>query len=377
MECYVCGGKKCVEILNKPNVRVWTNTGYDPSCTTKNKRCVLEQCVDCGHVFQPVNNDLRDDLREIYSSHNAQLSTPLGKGNWGLEMARRFFDIFSRAIGPDLKRYRSAVEIGCADGYFLRCLKTNGFEELVGIEPSIEHTEEAGNILFLKEFADEKLQLSKKYDLVFAFGVFEHIEKIAGMMNFCGNHLLEGGSLFVSVPDAQKQLQKGDPALFAHQHIQYFTENSLDFLFKNHGFGIRSLITEDSALNACAQACQRLKPHADVRLYVDYQEKLDNVLAKCERILRDNKVIVHGASNALHNILGWLGEERDFVLIDNDNTKHNKKYFGKVVRSMADVDLKDYGTVLIIPVHFRDEIKAQYVQGGFNGRFESVEIDNI
>ena len=117
MNCYLCGSTRYIEILNKHDVCVWTNASDDEVNQRRMYKCVLNQCKECGHIYQPVDDDLRDILSEIYLSDNAQASTPMGKGNWGLERAKLFLDM----IGP--KNYNSAIEIGCADGYILRCLK--------------------------------------------------------------------------------------------------------------------------------------------------------------------------------------------------------------------------------------------------------------
>ncbi len=370
MNCYLCDSHKYIEILNKQDVRIWTNADDEQQGAQKSYQCVLRQCENCGHVYQPINDDLRNMLSEIYLSNNAQGSTPMGKGNWGLKRAKDFLD------KVDFKNYKSAVEIGCADGYILRCLKKRGFKKLAGIEPSISKTEEIDSILFIKDFADKSLKLSQKYDLIFSNAVFEHIEKINNLIEFCKNNLSENGEIFFSVPNAQGQLENGDPGLFLHQHAHYYTERSLVYLLSRNGFKVNSMTSTKDSLDINAKANN---VHTDVPpeivFYNEYKEKLEKILIKVKTILQNSNVVVHGANNALNNILGWLDEDFDFVLVDNDNTKQGKKYFNKIIKAMTDIELGDFTTVLIVSNSFYETIKAEYIKKGFSGRVEGIMLE--
>ncbi|MFX0135961.1 MAG: class I SAM-dependent methyltransferase [Candidatus Hodarchaeota archaeon] len=369
MTCYLCKSTRYAEILNKEETYIWTNTNDDTSIKRKNK-CILYQCKDCGHIYQPIDSDLRKVLREIYLSKQAQLSTPMGMGNWGIERAKRFFDVFDRVV--DLNKYKSAVEIGCADGYLLKYLKSLGFNKLVGIEPSITKGKEKDGVLFIKAFADEKLKLNQKFGLIFSAGVFEHIEKIHRVIRFCRSNLREDGTLFFSVPNAKRQLEDGDPDLFTHEHIHYYTPSTLEYLLSKNGFSINSIISTKDSINVSAQIsngkCERLR----VVLYDDYQQKLEKNLVRIKKLLENKANIVHGANNALNNILNWLKKDYDFDLVDNDETKVGKTYFNKSIKSMKDIDLTNYKTVIIIPTSFYEEIRIDYIKKGFQGKFVSV-----
>ncbi len=137
MSCYLCGSSNCIEVLNKSDVYVWTNASDDIRNKKAKYKCVLLQCKDCGHVYQPLSGNLRKILKQIYETkEEAHASTMMGKGTWGMKRAESFLETL------DLEGCHSAVEIGCADGYILQCLKNKGFDRLIGIEPSLKNTEE-------------------------------------------------------------------------------------------------------------------------------------------------------------------------------------------------------------------------------------------
>jgi len=371
MKCYLCGSERYREILNKSDTLIWTNASDEVTSRKRMYRCVINQCENCGHIYQPLSSDLKSILGELYCSNHAQLSTPLGRGNWGMKRAEKFLDILQKNV--DLKKHDSAIEIGCADGYLLRCLKKNGFQSLVGIEPSIDKTEKIDGVSFLKDFAGEQLQFPQRYGLIFSSGVFEHIEEIGGVMKFCKNNLRKNGELFFCIPNVKRQLRDGDPAFFSHQHVHYYTENSLTYLLSKHGFEIKSLFSTGESLVVCTKIDSEKEVSLDYFVfYDDYQKRLSKVLSRIENILRGDNVIVHGVNNALNNILSWLNTDYRFTLVDNDNTKHGKKYFGKVVNCLDNIILSSYKTVLIIPTSFSETIKADYIDRGFKGIIKSL-----
>lgn len=376
IKCPLCGSGKYVEILSKKDVFIWTNASDDLVTLRKKHDSIINQCEACGHVYQPISDDLRKILNDVYLSNQAQGSTPLGKGNWGLERARSFLNRFLNTI--NLRKYKSAIEIGCANGYLLKYLKNNGFKNLVGIEPSISKTENKEGILFLKDFANENLILHQKYDLIFSVAVFEHIEEINSIIKFCKNNLSKDGVLYFSVPTTKRELENGDPALFLHQHVHYYTKDSLIYLLSKNGFKIDSIISVTDSLHVCAEnSDSNIEIFPKVTLYHDYQEKLERILIKVENILRNNNTVVHGANNALNNILCWLNKDFHFTLVDNDNTKHGKRYFNKIVKCIEDIDLINYDSVLIIPTNFYEIIKTDYINKGFNGKIKGLFHDEF
>lgn len=373
MECYICGNKGVKKILNKPDTTLWTNAS-DSLNRTRKYKCIIFQCNHCGHVFQPMSEGLVKILNEIYLSNQAYLSTPMGRGNWGAERADNFLKAFTQLV--DFKKCKTILEIGCADGFLLQYLKNNfsWLNELIGIEPSIDKTKQMNGVTLLKEFANTNLKLNKYFDLIFSVGVFEHIKNINDIMIFCNNHMRDNGKLFICVPDAKGQLENGDPALFTHQHVHCFTEESLNYLLSRHGFEIISLTkTQDSLSVYCKKNHIQKKSYPELISYGDYSLKLDKNLKRIENTLsRNDCVIIHGVNNSLNNILNWLHKDFNFVLIDNDSTKHGKKFFGRTVESIEDVNLLNYNALLIIPSAYYERIKTDYIDRGFNRKIETV-----
>ncbi|HET6991224.1 MAG TPA: class I SAM-dependent methyltransferase, partial [Bacteroidia bacterium] len=269
----------------------------------------------------------------------------------------------------------SVLEIGGGDGFILRYLKTQGVKRLVNIEPSLPESYESEGISYLKKFASESVDLGTSFDLVLSIGVFEHIEKINDVLRFCKKHLSPGGRLLFSVPNSDGCLRSGDPSLFLHQHIHYYTESSLKNLLAVHGFSVIHVDANYDSLIVSAVMDAAVKENADPRVVYDsYSTYLDRVIKNVQTLLTQSpgKTIVHGANGALNNLLGWMGGTYDYTLVDNDETKHGKTYFGKKVHAMKELKFPDYAQVVIIPQAFLTEIKSAYENAGFKGKISGI-----
>lgn len=365
MKCYICGGLESLEILRKDPVRIWNDTGDDDSIE-KEYECILRQCKHCGHVYQPINDQLRSIFTEIYLSKHAQGPSSMGIGQWGLQRANSHF-----LDAVDLTKYKSAIEIGCGNGYLLRRLKEIGYEKLIGIEPSVNIAKDIDGIRFENSFFGEHIKLDGKIDLIFSIAVFEHIEDINKVLVFCKNALAANGELFFVVPNAQKQLETGDPALFIHQHVHYFTEHSIRYLLSINDFQVSSFISTDEILRVHATHGTQLTEMPKKTIWYDkYQNTLDQKLIHLAAVMHTGKILVHGVCNSLNNITSWI--KCSFDLTDNDENKQGRSYFGKTVLAPNDLNLSEYRTILIIPSAFYSEIMAYYLQRQFTGNIVGV-----
>lgn len=365
MACKLCGNSNYIDILSKRPIPIWTGSS---KIEDDFYPCHLKQCLKCGHVYEDVSPELSDKLTKIYTSVHAQASTPPGDGNWGLKRAQLFLDKIN------YKKYSSAIEIGCADGFFLQFLKNHGYKKLIGIEPSLSKNSTVGKIEFINDFAKEETSLGVKVDLIFSNAVFEHIEDMNGVLKFCKNHLNKNGELFFAVPNAQIELEENDPALFIHEHVHYYTKDSIEYLLANNGFEIKSISQECSATYVSAIFNENIKlPTCSPALYSDYSKMLDIRLTKFEDIMNSSdNVIIHGANNKLNNILGWLNNSFSFTMVDNDENKYNKYFFNHEVHKLSNLDLSKYDTIVIVPTCFYEAIKNEYIELGFTGKFYNV-----
>jgi SAM-dependent methyltransferase len=97
------------------------------------------------------------------------------------------------------------IELGCGNGSFIRELLKEGFEKVIGIEPSSTYNPVIVKDLIIQEYATQYLKKieQKSLGLVVALDVFEHIEydEIKIILNLVDDKLQDGGILVFRVPN--------------------------------------------------------------------------------------------------------------------------------------------------------------------------------
>lgn len=145
-------------------------------------------------------------------------------------------------IFSKLKTKKSVLEIGAGTGVFLELLRDEGFDELVGVEPSLAaiSTAPVHRLEWLRMgIFDENLFPPESFDLICCFMTMEHVRE---PMNIASGawRLLKPGGAFITVTHDYKSLinrilGKRSPIIDI-EHMQLFTRNSIFKLFKLSGF---------------------------------------------------------------------------------------------------------------------------------------------
>ena len=79
---------------------------------------------------------------------------------------------------------------------------------------------------------------SKKVDCIFHSDVLEHIDTPINFLKEQYEGLNNEGILIISVPDCTESIKIGDVSMALHQHINYFTINSLKNIVERAGFEV-------------------------------------------------------------------------------------------------------------------------------------------
>ncbi len=365
--CEICKNKNFVKILNKNKTKIYTNR-EDNKKDNKKLKCILYQCKNCNFVFQKITKKLKDSLSKIYKSEFAQLSQPLGQGNWG---KKRFLALKGKLDRINRYKHGSILEIGCGNGYVLKYLKKLGFKDLTGVDPSLNKSFKEKKINLLNKFVTKKLNLKKKFDFIFSIGFYEHVFNLNEITSFSLKHLNDDGEIFLVIPNFFSSLTNGNPDLFAHEHINYFTKKVMIEHFKNHSLQLTKDLTDKHSISLYLKKVTKIKKREEKIKFINYQydKKLDKNIIKISRYLTNYNCIVHGACNSLNNILSWSKLNFQFTLVDNDEGKIGKIFYKKKVISIKSLNLEEYDYIIIIPTYFKDEIKKTYIKRGFSGKF--------
>jgi 2-polyprenyl-3-methyl-5-hydroxy-6-metoxy-1,4-benzoquinol methylase len=134
------------------------------------------------------------------------------------------------------------LEIGSGFGFCLQALDELGYKNVTGLDISPEMAEVSLNFGYSTTIVSDTLAyLEKKsgnqFDIILLFDVLEHfkVEQIEPIIKQMFEKIVEGGRLIIQTPNAN--------FIFASRmryidftHTIMFTENTIDYLFKNAGF---------------------------------------------------------------------------------------------------------------------------------------------
>lgn len=147
-----------------------------------------------------------------------------------------------RPILKNLKAKKKVLEIGSGTGIFLELLKDQGFEELIGIEPSsaaIEAAPAHRQLWLRKEIFKEENFNPASFDLICCFMTMEHVHNPL-IIAQAAQRLLKSNGVFVTVTHdyyslINRMLGKKSPIIDI-EHMQLFSEKSIRKLFKYSDF---------------------------------------------------------------------------------------------------------------------------------------------
>ena len=100
--------------------------------------------------------------------------------------------------------------------------------QVTGLDPSpfAAKCAEERNIPFIQDFFKPEL-INENYDLVYFSDVLEHVFKPIEFLKNLGDSLNNDSIVIIAVPDATSESISGDYSMLMHQHISYFTEETL------------------------------------------------------------------------------------------------------------------------------------------------------
>jgi len=352
-----------MRIFQQKPISMWTGDGT----FSKNYIDVLlYQCPKCTHIFQSLSSDDLNKVEAVYKTKNAQASTQLGDGNWGKVRAKKFLKFIPK------KNYISVLEIGCGNGHLLKYFQTLDVSLLVGIEPSLSKSYSSHGIEYIKDYVTKDLSLGKKFDLIISSAVFEHIDAIVDTLKFCHNHLNDKGILYFSVPNSELDMEKFDPAMFAHEHLHYFSKQSITTLCEISSFEVINIYSENDSIYASVKRAisdtKKKTKESQIQVHQNsYQESITHSIKHTQKLFDTYyNILIHGATNATYNMLQWADlTQKDFTLIDNDSEKHSKQFFNKTIYSLDELEVTKYDCIIIAPLAYYQEIKDEYLLHNF------------
>ena len=183
------------------------------------------ECTDCGMVYADTSATL-EDYDWYYTHFNFY-------GDDSKDDNSRRYEWMEELLEKYLTKDSLMLELGAGNGRYSMALKKHGYTGVTATDPSdesVQRLQDAGVEAYVTNIYSEVLEREKeKYDAVFLFEVAEHllaprrgIANIACLLRY----------FMVSVPDYSMIADDmcSIPNYFNLEHINYFSEDSLDTL---------------------------------------------------------------------------------------------------------------------------------------------------
>lgn len=201
----------------------------------------FKKCKSCGTVY---------NLDYAPLTYNDTYFTTDYQQQYGKTYAEDFPNIYRQSSIRikrikkliDNKKNLSAIDIGCALGFFLKCAADSGFSKLTGVEIS-EYAINYARQNYQYDFYKEPLEnfiFPEKYDLISAWYVMEHFPQTAEIFSKIITAIKPGGILAFSMPSAYGPLLQHHPADWIKSHPTDHridvTPKSIKLFLKKQGF---------------------------------------------------------------------------------------------------------------------------------------------
>lgn len=356
-KCLCCDGDFLHPFINL-GFQPIANNYPDVSGSDETFPLTVNVCLDCGHSQLGIAID-----PELLFKNYSYLS---GVSQQNREYFKKF-------------RFRchgqSILDIGCNDGSLLE-----HFEGWVryGVEPAINLTnmlKEKG-ICVITEFFPTPL--SEKFDVITALNVFAHNSNPFEFLLGCKECLSDGGKLYIQTSQ-KDMLKNGEFDTIYHEHISFFTPNSMFVLCQRAGMILESIEEVDFQGNSYLFTIRKevLFEHKS------FKSKAEQVKEDLLRVIKHPLVAYTVPAKGVV-LLNYCGITPEYAV--EDNTLKQGKFIPGLdcpihpSRVLMD-DTRDL-TILILAWNMYDEIKKkiQAVRGKRDRLirvFPKLEVEDV
>jgi len=133
------------------------------------------------------------------------------------------------------------LDVGSSTGELLVALRSHGFSNLTGLDPSrtcVQHARTKYGLRMLHQAFGVKPVNVAPFDVVVLSAVLEHVPDLQSFLTLLDQWLVPGGVLVIEVPDAEHFANGSNAPYqeFSIEHINFFSRPALDNLLGLHGY---------------------------------------------------------------------------------------------------------------------------------------------
>jgi len=376
-KCRSCSSKKIKKVLDLGNQPLANSLLKSVDELEETYPLSISFCENCKLV--QLNETIKPE--KLFS----QYVWVTGTSKTAIDYSQVFY---KNIIGKlnNLEKSNQILEIASNDGSFLKPFLQNGFD-VIGVDPASNIAEIANengietiNSFFGESVAKKIKKEYKKLDVIFARNVLPHVanlhEFIKGI-NICAS---TDTLIVIEIHYAKTILNELHYDSIYHEHLCYFTLESVNNLFKQFGMNIfdidispisgGSLVLYISKKNLTQSNIlkQYLKNEKEEKInnlnsWQNFSDKVNNHRDKLLSIINKeskNKICGYGASARSSTLLNYC--ELNYLKIDSiadqNLLKHNLLTAGThiPIKSPETLMAQKPNTILLLAWNFKEEI---------------------
>lgn len=241
LPCAICGSGVSYRVRFPERVQ-FASMDFAARKTPARQHFRMVECANCGLIYSsPI---LRPDvIYELYRHspflQEAQLAN----------MIRDYQDQL-RNLLPLLPSKGRLLEIGCANGLFLKAALELGFEDVRGVEPGEESIRAADSVVrdkIVNALFRADLFPPESFDVVCCFQVLDHLLDPAAVLRDAAKLLRKGGLVLLLNHNIRSWFPRvlGERCpMYDIEHIYLFDKRTVAQLLQNNGFevvGVRNV----------------------------------------------------------------------------------------------------------------------------------------
>lgn len=289
-----------------------------------------------------------------------------------------------------LKPNDIVLDIGSNDGTLLRSYAIP--LTTIGVEPAKNLADEGKKGLshFINDFWTiqnyNKAMNGKRAKVITAVGMFYDMEDPNQFIADIATALRDDGIFIAQLMCLKNMIDTNDIGNLCHEHLEYYSFTSLEFLFNKHGLDIFDIEIntinggsyrvyvrrKDSAVKQSASAGKRIakvkeseKDLSTKEAFLAFYSRLEENKNKCvsfikSEVAKGKKVWVYGASTKGNTILQYYGLDSTLLPAASERSpeKWGKYTVGSMVQCVSEEDARkanpDY--FLVLPYAFFNEM---------------------
>lgn len=267
------------------------------------------------------------------------------------------------------------LEMGAGNGRFGKELKEHGYVHITGTDPSeesVKRLQENGIASYVANiYSEVPMEENEKYDGIFLFEVAEHLLIPGKGIENVRKMLKKDGIFMISIPDYSQigEERSSIPNYFNLEHINYFSEKTLDYLLALNGMERIAQMRTGVNLTQVYRKTENVNlPDRDTateQAVCSYLEKQNKREKRTKELIEKLKIqgeelVIWGTGSYVMSLLATtdLLQCKIKAFVDNNKMQQGRKIYNCTVYPPTYLEDKEY-TVLICSMLNSGVIKEQ------------------